>query len=74
MSAAGTIEDLPFAIFTTGGGRRIRGGTEVLLPDRAAEALLDAGLVPAIANQAVNALRIPRLQSIALPLRALGDR
>ena len=74
LSAVGTIEDLPFAIFTTGGGRKIRGGTEVLLPDRAAEALLDVGLVPAVADPSANALRIPRLQSIADPPRALGDR
>jgi hypothetical protein len=45
-----------------------------LLPDRAAEALLDAGLIPVVADPSRNGLRIPRLQSIADPPRGLGER
>jgi type VI secretion system protein ImpC len=74
LSVAGTVEDLPFAIYGAGGGRKIRGSTEALLPDRAAEALLSAGLIPVVADASRNALRIPRLQSIADPLRGLGER
>jgi predicted component of type VI protein secretion system len=73
LSIAGTLEDLPFAIYTAGGGRKIRGATETALPDRAAEGLLDAGLIPAVADASRNELRIPRLQSIADPLRGLGQ-
>jgi type VI secretion system protein ImpC len=74
LSVSGAIEDLPFAIYVAGGGRKIRGCAEALLPDRAAEALLDAGLTPVIADPSRNGLRIPRLQSIADPLRGLGGR
>jgi len=62
------------AIYVAGGGRKIRGCAETLLPDRAAEALLDAGLIPVVADPSRNALRIPRLQSIADPPRGLGER
>ena len=71
LSVAGAVEDLPFAIYTAGGGRKIRGSAETSLPDRSAEALLDAGLIPVVADASRNALRIPRLQSIADPLRGL---
>jgi type VI secretion system protein ImpC len=74
LSVAGTVEDVPFAIYTAGGGRKIRGSAETSLPDRAAESLLDAGLIPAVANASRNALRIPRLQSISDPVRGLGGR
>ena len=74
LSVAGAIEDLPFAIYTAGGGRKIRPCSEVLIPDRAAEALLDAGLVPVIADTARSAVRIQRLQSIADPPRGLLGR
>jgi type VI secretion system protein ImpC len=74
LSVDGLVEDLPFAIYTAGGGRKIRGSAETLLPDRAAEALLDAGLIPIVADPSRNGLRVPRLQSIADPLRGLGER
>lgn len=74
LAVAGTVQDLPFAIYTTGGGRKIRGTTETLLPDRAVEALLDRGLIPVVADASRNALHILRLQSIADPLRGLGER
>jgi type VI secretion system protein ImpC len=74
LSIAGTVDDLPFAIYVAGGGRKIRGSAEALLPDRAAEALLDAGLIPVVADPSRNGLRIPRLQSIAEPSRGLGER
>ena len=74
LSVAGSVEDLPFAIYVAGGGRKIRGFAESGLPDRAAEALLDAGLIPVVADASRNALRVPRLQSIADPLRGLGER
>jgi type VI secretion system protein ImpC len=74
LSVSGAIEDLPFAIYVAGGGRKIRGCAEALLPDRAAEALLDAGLIPVVADPSRNGLRIPRLQSIADPPRGLGER
>lgn len=72
LSVSGRVEDLPFALYTAGGGRKIRGCVEALLPDRAAEALLDAGLIPVVADASQNALRVPRLQSIASPLAGLG--
>ena len=74
LSVAGAVEDLPFAIYVAGGGRKIRGSAETLLPDRAAESLLDAGLIPVVADPSRNALRVPRLQSIADPPRGLGER
>jgi type VI secretion system protein ImpC len=73
-AASGRVEDVPFAIFESAGGRKIQGSTEVLLPDRAAEAILDRGLVPIVAHAAANAIVIPRLQSIADPLSPLGVR
>jgi predicted component of type VI protein secretion system len=74
LSVDGTVEDLPFAIYSASGGRKIRGPAEALLPDRAAEALLDAGFIPVVADPSRNGLRVPRLQSIADPLRGLSAR
>jgi type VI secretion system protein ImpC len=74
LSVDGALEDLPFAIYSASGGRKIRGTAETLLPDRAAEALLDAGLIPVVADPSRNGLRVPRLQSIADPLKGLGER
>ena len=71
-NAAGRVEDVPFAIFTSKGGRKIQGSTEVLLPDRAAEALLDRGLIPVVAHASANAIHVPRMQAIADPGSALG--
>ena len=40
--------------------------------DRAAEAILSAGLMPLLSRQARNAVRLMRFQSIASPAQALS--
>jgi type VI secretion system protein ImpC len=72
LDAAGRVEDVPFAIFESKGGRKIQGSTELLLPDRAAEALLDLGLIPVVAHASANAIHLPRIQSIADPAGGLS--
>jgi len=65
------VEDLPAHVYDDGGGKRLQPCAEAALVDRAAEAILSAGLMPLLSRQARNAVRLMRFQSIASPAQAL---
>jgi type VI secretion system protein ImpC len=54
------------------GERRITPCAEVLLTERAAEAMLDQGLMPLASMKDRDAVQLVRFQSVAAPLRALS--
>jgi len=66
------VEDLPAHVYDDGGGKRLQPCAEAALLDRAAEAILSAGLMPLLSHQGRNALRVMRFQSIANPAQALS--
>jgi type VI secretion system protein ImpC len=66
------VEDLPAHVYDDGGGKRLQPCAEAALADRAAEAILSAGLMPLLSRQGRNAVRLMRFQSIASPARALS--
>lgn len=65
--AAVPIGDLPFGIFEAPDGRHIQPSAERLLPDRAVERLLDAGLTPLVAHAQRPDVRIVRLEPVGRP-------
>ncbi len=67
------IEDLPLHILTSGGERRALPCAEYLLTLQAAEALLEAGLMPLLSFKEQDRVRLARVQSIAKPLAPLAD-
>jgi len=71
---AAEIQGLPTHVFKDGLETRVTPPSEVVLTVRAAEKLLDAGLVPVLSLKGSESVRVARLQSIASPLRALAGR
>jgi len=69
---AAEIQGLPTHVFKDGLETRVTPPSEVVLTVRAAEKLLDAGLVPVLSLKGSESVRVARLQSIASPLRALA--
>lgn len=67
------IEDLPLHIVNTGGERSALPCAEYLLTLQAAEALLEAGLMPLLSFKEQDRIRLARVQSIAQPLAPLAD-
>ncbi len=61
-------------VFKDGLETRVTPPSEVVLTIRAAEKLLEAGLVPVLSLKGSESVRIARLQPIASPLRALSGR
>jgi predicted component of type VI protein secretion system len=68
------IEELPAHVYHEGGESRIKPCAEVLLSNRAAEAILGRGLMPLLSVRDRDMVRLPRLQSLAEPLTALAGR
>jgi type VI secretion system protein ImpC len=66
------VEDLPAHVYDDGGGKRLQPCGETALVDRAAEAILSAGLMPLLSHLGRNAVRLMRFQSIASPAQALS--
>jgi type VI secretion system protein ImpC len=71
---AAEIQGLPAHVFKDGLETRVTPPSEVVLTLRAAEKLLEAGLVPVISLKGSESVRVARLQAIASPLRALAGR
>jgi type VI secretion system protein ImpC len=65
------VEDLPAHTYDDDGEKCLQACAEVSLVDRAAEAILDAGLIPLLSRKNRNAVRVMRFQSIAEPAQAL---
>lgn len=73
LAAAGwTIDDLPFVAYSVADGRKLQPAAEAVLSDRAADAVLAAGIMPLRAVPARASVVVPRLQSIADPAARLG--
>jgi type VI secretion system protein ImpC len=68
------IDGLPVHIYTEEGESQQKPCAEVLLQDRAAERILDAGLMPLLSVQGRDAARPARFQSIASPAAPLAGR
>jgi len=66
------VEDLPAHVYDDGSGKRLQPCAEIALVDRAAEAILSAGLMPLLSHKGRNAARVMRFQSIASPAQALS--
>jgi type VI secretion system protein ImpC len=71
---AAEIQGLPTHVFKDGLEIRVTPPSEVVLTLRAAEKILEAGLVPVLSLKGSESVRIARLQPIAKPLRALAGR
>lgn len=71
-TAGRTIDDLPFVAYSVSDGRKLQPAAEAVLSDRAADAVLAAGIMPLRAVPARASVAIPRLQSIADPAARLG--
>lgn len=65
------LEDLPAHSYDDDGEKRLQPCAEVALADRAAQAILDAGLMPLLGYKERNAARVMRFQSIASPAQSL---
>lgn len=68
------ISGLPLHVYKAGGEALATPCAEVVLTERAAERLLDAGLSPLLSVRDTDEVILPRLQSIARPLTRLNGR
>ena len=68
------VEGLPLHIFTHEGESRIQPCGEVLLTERAADIILEKGLMPLLTLKDQDVIRLARFQSIADPLKPLSGR
>jgi type VI secretion system protein ImpC len=68
------IEDLPIYVYEEDGERRVKPCAEVLLTVRAAEIILERGLMPLLSFRARDVVRLARFQSIRDPLTPLAGR
>ena len=66
------MEDLPAHTFEEEDETRMMACAEVFFTERAAEAMLDRGLMPLISYHNRNVVRLMRFQSIAEPGKALA--
>lgn len=66
------VEGLPLHIFTHEGESQIQPCAEVLLTERAAEIILEQGLMPLLTLKDQDVIRLARFQSIAEPLSPLA--
>ena len=72
--SAAEIQGLPTHLVKDGLETRVTPPSEVVLTVRAAERLLEAGLVPVLSLKGSDSVRVARLQAIAKPLRKLAGR
>jgi type VI secretion system protein ImpC len=68
------IEGLPLYIYQKEGESRVKPCAEVVLTERAAETILDKGLMPLLSFRNQDIIRLARFQSIADPLTSLAGR
>jgi type VI secretion system protein ImpC len=68
------IEGLPLHTYQKDGEPLIKPCTEALLSERAAERLLERGLMPLLSFQGRDVIRLARFQSLASPLKPLAGR
>jgi type VI secretion system protein ImpC len=68
------IEGLPLYIYKEEGESRVKPCAEVVLTERAAEIILDKGLMPLICFRNQDIIRPARFQSIADPLTSMAGR
>ncbi|MBW1745110.1 MAG: type VI secretion system contractile sheath large subunit [Deltaproteobacteria bacterium] len=68
------IEGLPLYIYKEEGKSRVKPCAEVVLTERAAETILDKGLMPLLSFRNQDIIRLARFQSIADPLTCLVGR
>jgi type VI secretion system ImpC/EvpB family protein/type VI secretion system ImpB/VipA family protein len=66
------VEDLPAHVYEEAGERVMQPGTEVLLSERAMNAVLARGLMPILGHRQRNVVRLARFQSLAEPTAALA--
>jgi type VI secretion system protein ImpC len=71
---AAEIQGLPTHVFKDGLETRVTPPSEVVLTIRAAEKILEAGLVPVLSLKGSESVRVARLQSISAPSRMLASR
>ena len=64
--------DLPAHVYQEAGEPRLKPCAEICLTERAAEAILGCGVMPVLSYPNRNAVRLPRLQSLADPPVALS--
>ena len=68
------VEDLPAHVYREGGESHVKPCAEVLLTQRAAEAMQAKGLTPLLSVRDRDMIRIGKLQSVAAPAAALVGR
>jgi type VI secretion system protein ImpC len=68
------IEGLPLYIYKEKGESRVKPCAEVVFTERAAEIILDKGLMPLLCFRNQDIIRLARFQSIADPLTSLAGR
>lgn len=68
------VENLPLHVFRVRGSSAIKPCAEVLLTEKAVDALLDAGIMPLATLKDTDTARLVRFQSIAEPPKGLAGR
>ncbi len=66
------LDDLPAHVYEEAGERAMQPATEVLLSERAMQAILAKGVMPLLGHRQRNAVRLARFQSLAEPATALA--
>ena len=66
------LDDLPAHVYEEAGERAIQPATEVLLGERAIEAMLARGIIPLLGHRQGHVVRLARFQSLADPPMALA--
>ncbi|HCB12830.1 MAG TPA: hypothetical protein DEP36_04575 [Gammaproteobacteria bacterium] len=66
------LDDLPAHVYEEAGERVMQPASEVLLGERAMQAVLARGLMPFLGHRQRNAVRLARFQSLAEPVTALA--
>lgn len=66
------LEDLPAHVYEEADERVMQPATEVLLSERAMQAVLARGVMPVLGHRQRNAVRLARFQSLAEPATALA--
>ena len=68
------IDGLPLHVYKEQGESRVKPCAEVVLTERAAEIILDNGLMPLLSFRKQDSVRLARFQSLADPLTHLAGR
>jgi type VI secretion system protein ImpC len=68
------VDGLPLHVYEQNGESALQPCAEALLTERAAEHILESGLMPLLSVKGKDTVRLMRFQSIAEPLRAMAGR